>query len=119
MCIKKYQWTTIPLANHVVVAKKDGTKIPICIGEKEEEPVFVITDLLIHLAQKQMTEKATEVIQGENLDLLIGNCPLEQDETLEQEEKETIKTNILKILVDFYDIEEEDLLSAELEIVPA
>ncbi len=117
--IKKYQWTTIPLAIHGVVAKKDGTIIPICIGEKEEEPVFVITDLLIHLAQKQMTEKATEVIQGENLDLLIGNCPLEQDETLEQEEKETIKTNILKILVDFYDIEEEDLLSAELEIVPA
>lgn len=117
--IKKYQWTAIPLAIHGVIAKKDGTIISINIGEKEEDPVFVITDLLIHLAQKQMAEKATDVIQGENLDLLIGNCPLEQDETLEQEEKETIKANILKILADSYDIEEEDLLSAELEIVPA
>lgn len=117
--IKKYQWTAIPLAIHGVIVKKDGTSISVNIGEKEEEPVFVITDLLIHLAGKQMTEKATEVVKGEDLDLLIGNCPIEKEETLEQNEKEAIKENILKILADSYGIEEEDFLSAELEIVPA
>ena len=117
--IKKYQWTAIPLAIHGVIAKKDGTIISVSIGEKEDEPVFVISDLLVHLSGKQMAEKASEVIKGENLDLLIGNCPIEQDETLDQEEKEALKANILKILAESYDIEEEDLLSAELEIVPA
>lgn len=117
--IKKYQWTAIPLAIHGVIAKKDGTVISVSIGEKEEDPVFVITDLLVHLAEKQMAEKATEVVKGEDLDLLIGNCPIEKDETLEQDEKEAIKANILKILADSYGIEEEDFLSAELEIVPA
>ncbi len=117
--IKKYQWTAVPLAIHGVVAKKDGTCVDICIGENEDEPVFVITDLLVHLAGKQLDKKATEVVTGENLDILIGNCPLDSDEELEKEEKENIRANMLKILKEAYDIEEEDFLSAELEIVPA
>jgi len=117
--IKKYQWTAIPLALHGVVAKKDGTVVNVCIGEKEEEPVFVITDLLIHLAGEQMAKKATEVVTGENLDLLIGNCPIEQQEELEKEEKEALKANVLQILSKTYGIEEKDFISAELEIVPA
>lgn len=117
--IKKYQWTTVPLAIHGVVAKKDGTNVSISIGEKEDEPVFVITDLLVHLAGKQLDKKATEVVTGENLDILIGNCPLESNEELEKEEKENIRANMLKILEEIYGIEEEDFLSAELEIVPA
>lgn len=117
--IKKYQWTAVPLAIHGVVAKKDGTNVSISIGEKEDEPVFVITDLLVHLAGKQLDKKATEVVTGENLDILIGNCPLESNEELEKEEKENIRANMLKILEETYGIEEEDFLSAELEIVPA
>lgn len=117
--IKKYQWTAIPLAIHGVVAKKDGTSVPVCVGEKEDDPVFVITDLLVHLAGEQMTKKATEVVTGENLDLLIGNQPVEQSEDLEKEEKEALKANILNILSESYGIEEEDFLSAELEIVPS
>lgn len=117
--IKKYQWTAIPLAIHGVVAKKDGTSVPVCVGEKEDDPVFVITDLLVHLAGEQMTKKATEVVTGENLDLLIGNQPIEQSEDLEKEEKEALKANILNILSESYGIEEEDFLSAELEIVPS
>ncbi|MBO5031001.1 MAG: aminopeptidase [Lachnospiraceae bacterium] len=117
--IKKYQWTTIPLALHGVIAKKDGTTVKVSIGEKEEDPVFVITDLLVHLAGEQMAKKAAEVVTGENLDLLIGNCPLEQNKELEKEEKEALKANILKILSETYGVEEEDFLSAELEIVPA
>ena len=117
--IKKYQWTAVPLAIHGVVAKKDGTNVSISIGEKEDEPVFVITDLLVHLAGKQLDKKATEVVTGENLDILIGNCPLESNEELEKEEKENIRANMLKILEENYGIEEEDFLSAELEIVPA
>ncbi|MDE6914399.1 MAG: aminopeptidase, partial [Lachnospiraceae bacterium] len=106
-------------ALHGVVAKKDGATVKICIGEKDEDPVFVITDLLIHLAGEQMAKKATEVVTGENLDLLIGNCPLEENKELEREEKETLKANVLKLLKETYGIEEEDFLSAELEIVPA
>lgn len=117
--IKKYQWTAIPMAIHGVIAKKDGTVVKVCIGEREEDPVFVITDLLVHLAGEQMTKKAAEVVAGENLDLLIGNCPLEQSEELEKEEKEALKANVMRILADMYGIEEGDLLSAELEIVPA
>lgn len=111
--IKKYQWVTIPLAIHGVVVKKDGRKINICIGEKEEDPVFCITDLLVHLAGEQMEKKAAKVIEGEKLDLLIGSIPLNS------EEKEAVKENIIKILKDSYGIEEEDFMSAELEIVPA
>jgi aspartyl aminopeptidase len=117
--IKKYQWGTTPLSLHGVVAKKDGTTVVINIGEKEDEPVFVVTDLLVHLAGEQMEKKAKEVIEGENLDILIGNSPLKADEDTDNEEKEAIKKNVLKILADNYGIEEEDFLSAELEIVPA
>lgn len=117
--IKKYQWTAVPLALHGVVVKKDGTVVTVNIGEKEDDPVFVITDLLIHLAADQMAKKATDVVAGEDLDLLIGNCPLEKNEELEKEEKEALKANVLRILSESYGIEEEDFLSAELEIVPA
>ena len=111
--IKKYQWVTIPLALHGVIIKKDGTKVLVNIGEDEKDPVFTITDILIHLAAAQMEKKAGNVIAGENLDLLIGSTPLKD------EEKDAVKANILKILKEKYDIEEEDFLSAELEIVPA
>ena len=116
--IKKYQWVTQPLALHGVVVKKDGSCVNISIGEREDEPVFVITDLLVHLASKQLEKKAGEVIEGEKLDILVGNCPIEQDENL-KEEKETVKANVLKILEETYGISEEDFASAELEIVPS
>lgn len=111
--VKKYQWVTLPLAIHGVVVKSDGTKVEIVIGEDEKEPAFVITDLLIHLAQEQMEAKASKVVEGEKLDLLIGNRPLLG------EEKEAVKANVLKLLKEKYDIVEEDFVSAELEIVPA
>ena len=114
--IKKYQWVTGPMALHGVVAKKDGSVEEISIGEKESDPVFVITDLLVHLAANQMSKKASEVIEGEKLDLLIGNSPLDKAEGLDEEEKETIKANVLHILKENYGIEEEDFASAELEI---
>ena len=117
--IKKYQWVATPLALHGVVVRKDGTKVEIVIGEKEDDPVFVITDLLIHLASKQMEKKAATVVEGEKLDLLIGSRPIEQDETLEEKEKEAVKANVINLLKQYYDMEEEDFLSAELEIVPA
>ena len=117
--IKKYQWVTLPLALHGVVVKKDGTTAVINIGEEEDDPVFVITDLLVHLAGRQMEKKASAVIEGEKLDLLFASRPIEQDETLDKTEKQEVKANVLKLLKDYYDIEEEDFVSAELEIVPA
>lgn len=117
--IKKYQWVTLPLALHGVIAKTDGTIQEVNIGEKEDDPVFVVTDLLIHLAGKQMEKKASVVIEGEKLDLLIGSRPLAKEEGLDESEKEAVKANVMKILTDYYDIDEEDFLSAELEIVPA
>lgn len=111
--IKKYQWVTLPLAIHGVVVKKDGKTVTINLGEKEEDPVFCVTDLLVHLAGTQMEKKAAKVIEGEKLDLLIGSIPLEK------EEKDAVKANILKLLQEQYGIEEEDFISAELEIVPA
>ncbi len=117
--IKKYQWVTIPMAIHGVVAKKDGTKVNVVIGEKEDDPVFVFTDLLIHLAGQQMGKKASEVVEGENLDLLIGNTPLSESGDLDESQKEAVKANVLRILKDSYQMEEEDFYSAELEIVPA
>ena len=117
--IKKYQWVTLPLALHGVIVKTDGTVQEVSIGEKEEDPVFVVTDLLIHLAGKQMEKKASAVIEGEKLDLLIGSRPLEKEERLDESEKEVVKANVMRILTDYYDMEEEDFLSAELEIVPA
>lgn len=111
--IKKYQWVTIPLAIHGVVVRKDGTTVEVSIGEKSEEPVFVVTDLLIHLSGKQLEKKANTVVEGENLDILIGSRPLAG------EEKDAAAAQILKLLKETYDIEKEDLMSAELEVVPA
>ena len=110
--IKKYQWVTIPLALHGVIVKKDGTSINVNIGEKDGDPVFCITDLLPHLANEQMKKDASKLIEGEALDVLIGNVPGDDD-------KETVKRNILEILKETYDITEEDFLSAEIEVVPA
>lgn len=115
--IKKYQWVTIPLAIHGVVIKKDGTKVNVSVGENADEPVFAITDILPHLGKPQMEKPAPKIIEGENLDLLIGSEPSEKKE--DSEEKELIRSNILNILKDKYDIEEEDFLSAELEVVPS
>ncbi len=125
--VKKYQWVTIPLAIHGVVVKKDGTTVEINIGEKEEDPVFFISDLLIHLSQEQLEKKAAKVIEGEALDIIVGNKPLVIDKKEDgQEDKETkgagkdaVKTGVLNILKENYDIEEEDFISAELEVVPA
>lgn len=117
--IKKYQWVTLPLALHGVIAKKDGTIVEVNIGEKDDDPVFVITDLLVHLASKQLEKKANVVIEGEKLDLLFGSRPIEQNDDLDKEEKEAVKANIMKLLQEYYNMEEEDFVSAELEIVPA
>ena len=117
--IKKYQWVTLPLALHGVVVKKDGTKIDINIGEKEDDPVFGITDLLPHLAGEQMKKESAKLIEGENLDIIIGNKPLSNNSEEKNDEKEEIKTNILNILKEQYDITEDDFLSAEIEAVPA
>ena len=115
--VKKYQWVTLPLAIHGVVVKKDGTIIEINIGEDEDDPVFFISDLLIHLASKQMEKKASEVIEGEALDIIVGNMPLK--DVKGQENKDAVKNNILKLLKSQYDIDEADFASAELEVVPA
>lgn len=115
--VKKYQWVALPLAIHGVIVKKDGTVAEVNVGEDEEDPVVYITDLLIHLAGKQMQKKAAEVIEGENLDILIGSRPL--SDLPDDKKKEAVKENILKLLKEKYDVEEEDFLSAELEIVPA
>lgn len=117
--IKKYQWVTIPLAIHGVVAKKDGSVVKVCIGEDASDPVVFISDLLIHLSGEQMNKKASVVIEGENLDVLVGTRPLGKTEDDKEEVKEAVKANILAILKEKYDMEEEDFLSAELEIVPA
>lgn len=111
--IKKYQWVTIPLAIHGVIIKKDGTCVNVNIGEADDDPVFTITDILVHLSRKQMEKKAGIVIEGENLDLLVGSIPLKG------EEKEAVKANTMRLISEKYQVEEEDFLSAELEIVPA
>lgn len=111
--VKKYQWVTIPLSLYGVVAKKDGTVVDVIIGEDDNDPVIGISDLLIHLAAEQLDKKAAKVIEGENLDVTLGNMPLVG------EEKDAVKANILKLLKDKYDIEEEDFVSAEIEVVPS
>ena len=111
--VKKYQWTTIPLALHGVICKKDGTTVEVNIGESEDDPVVGITDLLIHLSADQMSKTLSQAITGENLDISLGSIPLAK------EKKDPVKANILKILKGKYNIEEEDLVSAEIEIVPA
>ncbi|MDD6734309.1 MAG: aminopeptidase [Lachnospiraceae bacterium] len=131
--IKKYQWVTIPLAIHGVVVKKDGKEVIINLGEQEEDPVFFISDLLIHLSQEQLEKKAAKVIEGEALDVIIGNRPLKKEKNKDEKEtdkksdsekeddevKDAVKKSVLSILEEYYGIEEEDFLSAELEIVPA
>ena len=111
--IKKYQWVTIPLCLVGVICKKDGSVIEVNIGDKEDDPVFGISDLLIHLSADQMQKNAAKVIEGEDLDLTIGSIPLKG------KDKDAVRCNILKLLKNKYDVEEEDFLSAELEIVPA
>lgn len=131
--VKKYQWVTIPLALHGVIVKKDGTTVELAIGENEDDPVFFISDLLIHLAQEQLEKKASKVIEGEALDLIIGNKPFLIDKKEDKKEskksdkaqdekaeaKEAVKKGILTILKENYGVEEEDFISAELEVVPA
>ncbi len=130
--VKKYQWVAIPLALHGVVVKKDGTTIELNIGENEKDPVFFVSDLLIHLSQEQLEKKASKVIEGEALDIIVGNKPLVIDrkadkgkdkehdkESGKEPAKEAVKAGILDILKNSYGIEEEDFISAELEVVPA
>lgn len=135
--IKNYQWVTVPLAIHGVVAKKDGSVVDVVIGEDADDPVFCVTDLLIHLASKQMGKKANEVIEGEDLDILVGNRPLVLGDEADSDadgasdknsvqakraklaEKEPVKAYLLDLLAERYGIDEEDFLSAELEVVPA
>lgn len=111
--IKKYQWVTLPLSLHGVVVKKDGTVVNIVIGEDENDPVVFISDLLIHLSQEQLEKKANKVIEGEDLNVIIGSKPVND------KDKEAVKENILRLLKNKYDIEEEDFISAEIEVVPA
>ena len=130
--IKNYQWVTLPLAMHGVIAKKDGTVVDINVGDDEDDPVFCVSDLLIHLASQQMDKKGNKIVEGEDLDILIGNRPLSIDsEDAEREAagnegaeskdaaKEPVKAFALKLLADKYGIEEADFLSAEIEMVPA
>lgn len=114
--IKKYQWVTLPLALHGVIAKKDGTVVKVNVGDKPGDPVFGVSDLLIHLSGEQLEKKAAKVIEGENLDLLIGSIPMQ---TEDEKVKEKVKANIMNLLSKEYGIEEEDFLSAEIEVVPA
>lgn len=111
--IKKYQWVTIPLAIHGVVVKTDGTVVNVVVGEEENDPVVFISDLLVHLSQTQLEKKGSKVIEGEDLNIIIGNKPLKG------EEKDAVKKNIIKLLEEKYGFCEEDFMSAELEIVPA
>ncbi|MDV3428662.1 MAG: aminopeptidase, partial [Bacillota bacterium] len=112
--IKKYQWVTIPLAIHGVVILKDGKEVNIVIGEDDEDPVFCVTDLLIHLSLDQLDKKGSKVIEGEDLNILFGSIPIKN-----KEEKYRVKLNVLRLLYDKYGIEEEDLASSELEVVPS
>ena len=111
--IKKDQWVTLPLAMHGVVAKKDGSVVEVCIGEEPGDPVFCVTDLLIHLSQEQMKKTGAKVVEGENLDVLVGNYPLKG------KDKNAVKAGVLQLLKAQYGIEEDDFLSAELVLVPA
>ncbi|MCR5468262.1 MAG: aminopeptidase [Lachnospiraceae bacterium] len=116
--VKKYQWVTLPLALHGVIVKKDGAVVNVSIGDKPEDPVFGVSDLLIHLSADQLEKKAAKVIEGEKLDLLIGSIPKEKGKD-EKDKKDLVKANILNILSEQYGIDEDDFLSAEIEVVPA
>lgn len=111
--VKKYQWVTLPLALHGVVVKKDGTKIDVVIGEDDNDPVIGVSDLLIHLSADQLQKKGNVVVEGEDLNLLVGSIPLKD------KEKDAVKANILRILNEKYDFDEDDFISAEIEVVPA
>ena len=115
--VKKYQWAAIPLALHGVVARKDGTVVELAIGEDPSDPVLGISDLLIHLSGEQLQKKAAVVVEGENLNIIVGSKPLKSKK--DKEKKELILKALLEILKEKYEIEEEDFLSAELEAVPA
>ena len=117
--IKKYQWVTFPLALHGVICKKDGTTVKVNIGDKPGDPVVGVSDLLIHLSGDQMSKKASEVIEGENLDVLIGSIPGPEKDENDKDIKDRVKTNILNILSKEYKVDEDDFLSAEIEVVPA
>ena len=119
--IKKYQYVTIPLAIHGVIVKKNGETVILRVGEDEEDPVFFVSDLLIHLSSEQLKKPAATVIEGETLDLIIGSGPIRiaEDDTDEKKEKNPLTEAVLKILSEYYGIEENDFISAELEIVPA
>ena len=117
--IKKYQWVTLPLALHGVICKKDGTIVKVNIGDKPGDPVVGVSDLLIHLSGDQMSKKASEVIEGENLDVLIGSIPGPEKDENDKDIKDRVKTNILNILSKEYKVDEDDFLSAEIEVVPA
>lgn len=117
--IKKYQWVTLPLALHGVICKKDGTTVKVNIGDKPGDPVVGVSDLLIHLSGDQMSKKASEVIEGENLDVLIGSIPGPEKDENDKDIKDRVKTNILNILSKEYKVDEDDFLSAEIEVVPA
>lgn len=112
--IKKYQWVASPMALHGTVVKTDGSTVQICVGENPEEPVVGVTDLLVHLSSKQLEKKGSTVVEGEALDLLVGSRPVEGEE-----EETPVKAYIVKLLKEQYGIEEEDFVSAELEVVPA
>src|SRR5699024_1728857 len=111
--IKKYQWVTLPLALHGVSVKKDGTKGEVHIGEKDDEPVIVVSDLLVHLTGDEMQKKASNVIEGEDLNVTFGSM------TLKEDEKDKVQATILRLLKASYDVEEDDFVSAEIEVVPA
>ncbi len=113
--IKKYQWVAQPLALHGVVCKKDGSLVKVVIGESEDDPVVGVSDLLIHLAADQMKKTGSNVVEGEDLNVLFGSIPA----ATEEDEKELVKKNILNLLKEKYDIEEDDFISAEIEVVPA
>lgn len=117
--VKKYQWVTLPLALHGVIAKKDGTVVNVNIGDKPSDPVFGVSDLLIHLSAEQLDKKGAKVIEGEQLDVLIGSIPMSEKDKKDEKIKEAVKANVLEILKKEYKIEEEDFLSAEIEVVPA
>ena len=112
--IKNYQWVARPMALHGVVCKTDGTTVPVCIGEDADDPVVGISDILVHLSAKQMAKKASEAIEGEKLDMIVGSIPVS-----DEEEKEPVKQYLLQLLKEKYGIEEEDFISAEIEAVPA
>ena len=119
--IKKYQWVTLPLAIHGVVVRKDGSRVNISVGEKDTDPVFTVSDLLIHLSREQLAKTASKVVEGESLDILVGSIPQGETDSEEEkkEKKDTITANICRILEEEYGFEEDDFISAELEVVPA